>query len=407
MVYSLFDLNEYIRRVLSLNFQQALWIEAELAEAGRSRGHWYLDLVQKGPTEDIVAQAQAVLWANDYRRLRQTLGPGLDAVLQAGLSVKMLVKVDFHERYGLKFIIQDLDPAWTLGQLELRRRQTLATLRQLDLLERNRQQPLPMVLQRLAVISSETAAGYQDFQSHLAQNPFGYRFECRFLAAAVQGKSAEPELIAALEAVRALQADFDAVVILRGGGARLDLAAFDGLDLAKTVATLPLPVLTGIGHDSDESVLDLVSHTALKTPTAVADFLLQHNLSFEHKLIQLAAQVRLHGDHQLQLGFLDLDRAETSLQWSSRQRCQTAAQQLDFLETQLPLLSAQLLERRRREVEQAAALCAALDPQKALQRGYSITTYAGQLLRSTAQAPSGAVLETRLADGVVVSVAQF
>lgn len=407
MVYTLFDLNEYIRRVLSLNFQQALWIEAELAEAGRSRGHWYLDLVQKGPEEDVVAQAQAVLWANDYRRLRQTLGSALDAVLQAGLAIKMLVKVDFHERYGLKFVIQEIDPAWTLGQLELRRRQTLQTLRQLDLLARNRERPLPMVLQRVAVISSEMAAGYQDFQSHLAQNPFGYRYDCRFFAAAVQGKNAEPELIAALEAVRARQSDFDAVVILRGGGARLDLAAFDGLDLAKTVATLPLPVLTGIGHDSDESVLDLVSHTALKTPTAVADFLLQHNLSFEHKLVQLAAQVRLHGDHRLQVCALDLDRAEASLQWGSRQRCQKSAQQLDFLETQLPLLSAQLLDRRRRDIDQAAALCAALDPQKALQRGYSITTHAGQLLRSTTQAPSGALLETRLADGVVVSVVQF
>lgn len=406
MVYTLFDLNEYIRRVLSLNFQQALWIEAELAEAGRSRGHWYLDLVQKGPADDVVAQAQAVLWATDYRRLRQALGPALDAVLEAGLAVKMLVKVDFHERYGLKFVIQDLDPAWTLGQLALQRRQTLQTLQQLGLLERNRQLPLPLVLQRLAVISSETAAGYQDFRSHLAQNPFGYRFEDRFFAAAVQGRNAEPELIAALEAVRARQADFDAVVILRGGGARLDLAAFDGLALAKTVATLPLPVLTGIGHDSDESVLDLVVHTALKTPTAVADFLLQHNLSFEHNLARLAAQLRLYGDQRLQTFALDIDRAETALQWGSRQRCQHAAQQLDFLETQLPLLSARFLERCRRDLTQAEALCAALDPQKALQRGYSITTQQGKLVRSAAAVSPGAVLETRFIDGVVVSVTE-
>ena len=168
MVYTLFDLNEHSRRVLALNYRQALWIAAEIAQAGQSRGHFYLDLVQKGADDDIVAQSQAVLWASDFRRLRSTLGADLDAVLREGLAVKMQVRVDFHERYGLKLVITDLDPAFTFGQIEIRRRQTIQTLRELGLLERNRSLPLPPVLLRIAVVSSEGAAGFEDFREHLA-----------------------------------------------------------------------------------------------------------------------------------------------------------------------------------------------------------------------------------------------
>lgn len=403
-VFSLFDLNEYIRRVLSLNFQQSLWIEAEIAQAGYSRGHWYLDLVQKGAGDEIVAQAQAALWAGDYKRLYKTLGPSLEALLTAGLSVKMQVKVDFHERYGLKFVVQDIDAAWTLGQLALQRRQTLETLRQEGLLERNRALTLPLVLQRLAVISAATAAGYQDFRNHLAQNPFGYHFSCHFFPAAMQGRNAEPEIITALSAIRTRVRDFDAVVVLRGGGARLDLSAFDGLALAQQVAMTPLPVLSGIGHDSDESVLDIVAHTALKTPTAVADFVVQHNLDFEHKLVQLAARICQIGDSRLQSELQNLGRAQTTLHWSGRQRCQKAGQALDLMALQGQLLSKRVLERRHFELEQAAALCQALDPAAALRRGYTLTTQEGKLLRSAADIRPGATLETHWADGAIKSV---
>lgn len=403
MVYSLFDLNEHIRRVLTLNFQQAVWIVAEIAQAGQSRGHFYLDLVQKGAGDDILAQGQAVLWANDLRRLRNTIGPGLDMVLREGLEVKLQVRVDFHERYGLKLIITDLEPAFTFGQLELRRRQTIQTLRELGLLERNRALQLPSVLQRIAVVSSEGAAGFQDFREHLANNSFGYRFDCRLFASAVQGKNAETELREALEQVELLRDAFDCAVIVRGGGARLDLAAFDGLELCRAVAQMPLPVFTGIGHDVDETVLDLVAHASLKTPTAVADFLLQHNLFFENEVLRLAENIRAVGDHRLKINQMDLERLETALHWSSRERLRTAARRLDVLEENIPGLVSRLLRNRSRQLDHAETFCLALHPENVLRRGYSLTTKNGKTVTSAAEVEAGDLLETQLREGTIQS----
>ncbi|GAB4493565.1 MAG: exodeoxyribonuclease VII large subunit [Saprospiraceae bacterium] len=404
MIYSLFDLNEHIRRALALNFQQPVWIAAEIAQAGQWRGHFYLDLVQKGADDDIVAQSQAVLWANDYRKLRATFGLQLDAVLREGLEVKMQVRVDFHERYGLKLVIADLDPAYTFGQLELRRRQTVQTLRELGLFDKNRSLLLPPVLQRIAVVASEGAAGYQDFREHLEKNIFGYQFDCQLFASAVQGKNAETELYEALEQVALQHEKFDCAVIVRGGGARLDLAAFDGLELCKTVAQMPLPVLTGIGHDVDETVLDLVAYTALKTPTAAADFLLQHNLFFENGILRLAENIRAASDFILKINQLELERVEAATQFGSRECLRTATRHLDILEEKLPDFTLQILRNQNRFLEQSEAICQAFDPASVLRRGYSLTLKNGKVVTSAKDVEAGDVLETRLRDGVIWSV---
>ena len=404
MIYSLFDLNEHIRRVLALNFQQPVWIAAEIAQAGQSRGHFYLDLVQKGAEDEILAQNQAVLWASDYKKLRASVGPELGSLLREGLEIKMQVRVDYHERYGLKLVIADLDPAYTFGQLELRRRQTIQTLREQGLLEKNRGLTLPPVLQRIAVVSSEGAAGFQDFREHLEKNSFGYHFDCQLFASAVQGKNAEAELREAMEQIILQQEKFDCAVIVRGGGARLDLAAFDSLELCKTVAAMPLPVFTGIGHDVDETVLDLVAFSALKTPTAVADFLLQHNLFFENEILRLVESVRVFGDYRLKIKQLELERLETATHWSSRERLRVAAQKLDGTEETLPNLAFQLLRSQNQFLEKAEALCAAFQPENILLRGYSLTLKNGKAVTSTSEVTAGDLLETRLRDGVVRSV---
>lgn len=401
--YTLFDLNEHIRRVLALNFQQTLWITAEIARAGQSRGHFYLDLVQKGEGDSLLAQAQAVLWAGDYRRLRLQLGAELDLVLRDGLEVKMQVRVDFHERYGLKLLVTGIDPAFTAGQLNLRRRQTIQTLRELGLLERNRSLPLPPVLQRIAVVTSEGAAGFQDFREHLEKNTFGYRFKCALFAASVQGKTAETELIAALEQVAGRHDEFDCAVVVRGGGARTDLAVFDGLELCKTVAAMPLPVFTGIGHDVDESVLDLAAYAALKTPTAVADFLLQHNLFFENEILGLGAQIRETANYMLKISQLELGRLETALHWSSRERMGAAEQRLDAIEKALPALASQLLRHRHRQLDHVEAVCLALHPENVLRRGYSMTLKGGKVVTSPAEVATADLLETRVSGGTIVS----
>ncbi|MBK8192803.1 MAG: exodeoxyribonuclease VII large subunit [Lewinellaceae bacterium] len=402
-VYNLFDLNEHIRRVMALNFQQPLWITAEIAQSGQSRGHYYLDLVQKGEGDDLLAQAQAVLWASDYRRLYKQLGPQLDALLREGLEMKMQVRVDFHERFGFKLLIADIDPAHTFGQLDLQRRETVRTLRERGLLDRNRNLPLPAVLQRIAVITSAGAAGFQDFREHLAHNAFGYTFDCRLFEASVQGKNARAELCAALERVAAQSADFDCLVVVRGGGARLDLAAFDGLDLGEAVAQMPLPVLTGIGHDIDETVLDMVAHAALKTPTAVADFLLQHNLFFENGILRLAEQTRQAGAYCTKTAQLTLQQLEATVRWSARERLLAAGRNLDAMQEKIPETTRQLLHRRALQLDQAATICQAFDPEKVLQRGYSITMKDGKIISRPSDAIPGDVLETRLAGGKITS----
>ena len=402
-IHTLFDLNEHLRRVVALNFQQPLWITAEIAQLGQSRGHFYLQLVQKGEDDTLLAQAAAVLWAQDHRRLYRTLGLQLDGVLREGLEVKMCIRVNFHEQYGFKLHIIDLDPAHTLGQLERQRRQVIQTLRQSGLLDRNGELPLPIVLQRIAVVTSEGAAGFQDFREQLQQNPFGYRFHCQLFNAAVQGKNAEAELLASLGQVADRAQEFDCIVVVRGGGARLDLAAFDGLALSQYVAQMPVPVLTGIGHDVDETVLDMVAHTALKTPTAVADFLIQHHLFFENALQRQADQIALASQYQLKISTLELERVESTVRWASRDRLQRAARQLDQWSEQLPGLAIRLLRNHQRQLAQMEALCTALQPEQVLRRGYSLTLKNGKTITSSAAVAPGDELETRLREGVVWS----
>ena len=405
-IHSLFDLQEYIRRVLALNFQQSIWITAEIGQASRSKGHYYLELIEKGEGEELLAQASAVLWAGEYRRLRLALGADLDAVLQTGLQVKMQVRVDFHERFGLKLLITDLDPSFTFGEVDRLRRQTIATLREQGLLERNGALPLPAVLQRIAVISSEGAAGLQDFLEQLRGNKFGYSFDCQLFESSVQGKNAAAEIRSALQRIAAESAFFDAVVIVRGGGARLDLAAFDNLDLCRTLAGMPLPVFTGIGHDVDETVLDLVAHTALKTPTAVAEYLLQHNLFFENEILQSGAQIRTFAEFQVRMQTLDLNGLEMEISLESRQRLLRARQQIDTWEQALPGLAAGIFKTQNNLLHHAEALCEALSPRRILQRGYSITLHNGKVVSSSEAVQPGDVLETQLADGTVLSKVQ-
>ncbi len=402
--FTLFQLNEFIRRVVALNFPEPLWISCEIGQLNEARGHFFFDLVEKGEAgEQVIAQSEAVLWQRTYRGLRRRLGRELDSLLAEGLAVRMQVRVDFNERYGLKLIIEDIDPAYTLGQLELVRRQTIEWLRAKQLLDRNQRLPLPPVIQRLAVLSSERAAGYQDYRRELENNSYGYRYHNVLFPAAVQGKNAEPELLAQLQKIRGRQQEFDGVVIIRGGGARLDLAAFDGRELCQAVAEFPLPVITGIGHDIDETVLDLVAHTALKTPTAVADFFIARSLQFESQLLDHGRRLQLITGQQLHRENITLERLENKIASQARQRLSEAGNTLDHLATSIPqqihfklLTSQQQLDK----MEQALQL---LSPEAALRRGFTLTYRDGHPIRSATDLEPGQQITTRFHDGKVES----
>ena len=273
--YSLFELNEYVRRVFALNFQEAIWVRCEIAQINASRGHFYLNLIEKSSEkETVIAQSSAILWAGQYRQLRRKYKKLLDSLLQNGIAILIQVKVDFDERYGLKLLIEDIDPSYTVGQMELKRQAILETLLKKGLLEVNSRIRLPKAIQRIAIISSESAAGLQDYLNHLAINAYGYQFSNQLFSAAMQGANVEKEVLQQLKKIALLKENYDVVIIIRGGGSKLDLAAFDNLELGMAIAKFPLPVLVGIGHEIDETILDRVAHTSLKTQPPLQTFLL-------------------------------------------------------------------------------------------------------------------------------------
>ena len=305
--YSLFEVNQYIKRVLALNFEEPIWIECELNSVSNSRGNLYLDLIEKDETsDDVIAKASATIWYRQFLFIKKKLKDLTDSILSPGVKVKLKGNIVFSERYGLSFNVIDIDPAFTFGQFEMNRQKIIDKLKSKELLEVNSTVEMPSVIQNIAVISSETAAGYQDFVSQLSENAYGYDFNINLYPAAMQGQKTEREVVAAMQAAK--QDDNHIIAIIRGGGSKLDLSGFDNYNIAFEIATSPLPVLTGIGHDIDMSVSDIVANTVLKTPTAVADYIIDHNSHFEGEVLLMMQQI----EHETQQ-ILDLKHQEILL----------------------------------------------------------------------------------------------
>lgn len=397
---TLFDLNEHLRRVLALNYPEALWVSCEIAQMNESRGHRFFNLVEKASDRDaLIAQAEGVLWERTYLRLRRRIGRSLDSLLREGLEVLLNVRVDFHERYGIKLVIEDVDPAYTLGRLEQLRREVIEQLRRQQLLHCNSELPLPPVLQRIAVLSSEGSAGYQDYRRQLENNPYGFAFRNRHFPVAVQGVQVEKEVSKQLRRIAHHPGEFDCVVLIRGGGARIDLAAFDSLALGKAIARHPLPVITGIGHDSDETVVDIVAHTALKTPTAVADFLVDRNLRFETAIAELGNRLHLGGRRLIEQEALQLAQAEQLIRLQCRNRIKEQNGLLNTIEKELPALTGRALRDHHQRLDQLERLVALLHPEATLKRGYTLTLKDGRPVTSATGLQPGDRIVTRFSDG--------
>jgi len=364
--YSLFELNEYIRRVFALNFQEAIWIRCEIAQINASRGHYYLNLIEKSEeTESIIAQSSAVLWASTYRKLRREHKKTLDGLLQNGVAVLLKAKVDFDERYGLKLLIEEIDPSYTMGQMELKRQAILEALLKQGLLEVNSQIPLPPVIQRIAIISSESAAGLQDYLNHIAINPYGYQLSNQLFPAAMQGENVEKEVLRQLKKITLLKENYDAVIIIRGGGSKLDLAAFDNLALGKAVAQFPLPIFVGIGHEIDETILDKVAHTSLKTPTAVADFLINRILHFESMILECKNFIRNAANYSIQEENGQLSYLKRMIQLQTQNQIKQAKTTFLQVQQRLPLAAKNSLKLAQNNLTQLEKVCHLLAPETA------------------------------------------
>lgn len=394
---SLFELNEYIRRVFALNFQEAIWVRCEIAQINASRGHYYLNLIEKSvEKETVIAQSSAIIWASQYRQLRRKHKKLLDDLLQNGRAVLLQVKVDYDERYGLKLMVEDIDPSYTMGQMELQRQAILKALLKQGLLNKNKEVPLPTVIQRVAIISSESAAGLQDYLNQIATNPYGYQLSNQLFTAAMQGANVEKEVLQQLKRIAFVKENYDAVVIIRGGGSKLDLAAFDNLAIGQAVAKFPLPVLVGIGHEIDETILDRVAHTSLKTPTAVAEFLINRLLHFESNVVEHKNFILNAANYLLQEEKSQLTYLQKMLQLQANTQLKGAKTELTQLQIRLPLATKNHLTLAKHSLAQLEKVCELLAPETALKRGFSITTHNGKVVTDKKQVKKGDILITQL-----------
>jgi len=264
--YSLYEVNEYIKRVIALNFEEAVWIECEINQINEKRGNYYLQLIDKEENKDeIKAQASAAIWYRNALFIKKKLGKLFGSILQAGVRVKLKCNIGFSERYGMSFVIEDIDVNYTMGQMELQRQQVIERLKSEKLLNLNHAKALPSVLQRIAVVSSEKAAGFADFMEQLNNNKYDYAYEIALFDSAMQGKNMEKEITESIRDINDTYKEYDVVVVIRGGGSKLDLSGFDNFNIAAHIAKCKLPVITGIGHEIDQTVSDLTANLSLKT----------------------------------------------------------------------------------------------------------------------------------------------
>lgn len=401
---SLTRLLRQVQQVLELNFLQTIWVEGEIAGMSSSNGHIYLELVEKEENYGkIAAKARATIWKNIHYGWNGNPTFRLNEILQEGNNIRVKAKVNFHEIYGLSLNIQDIDPSFTLGDLALERIKTIEALRNENLLKTNKALPLPAAIQRIAIISSASAEGYQDFINHLSQNIFGYAFNTTLFASRVQGNYSITDMSQQLDEIARSSYKFDCVVIIRGGGSKLDLLAFDDLELARKVATCPLPVLSGIGHDSDVSAVDLVAHQHLKTPTAVADFILLQNQYFENSLDQAAKEIKNWTEKITAANNRHINMLYQNLRLSSQSILNNRQSRISKLAAKLQTATPYLLKAYQRNLEEANHQLQLLKPEAILQRGYSLTTLNGKALTKEALQQIGATLETYTTFGVIIS----
>lgn len=401
---SLLTLNKTIKETLDAHLEPSYWVVAEISELRvNQKGHCYMEWIEKdAETEQLLAKMRANVWSYNYRKISGWFESITGEDLRPGLKILANVVVQFHELYGISLVVRDIDPNFTLGERARKRQEIINRLVEDGVFEMNRQLPMPEVPKRLAVISSATAAGYGDFMDQLSTNPQGFAFNVDFYPALMQGDQAPANIIEQLHAI-AQQGDYDWVVIIRGGGAQVDLDCFDHYELASHVAQFPIPVITGIGHERDETIVDLVAHTKMKTPTAVAAFLLQGMLDQEDRLLVLWDRLESEAQGQLQLADRKLDRLSDHLKHLSRGIMQQQWNQLDRLKHDMRLLAKGAFQQAEMQLKHLGTILKARDPQKIMEMGFTISTVDGQPLHAKKEWPEGTELKTQHAKGTVYS----
>lgn len=424
---TLYELNSLVVELIDKVMPSSYWVEAEIADARESKGHLYLELIEKDESTNIpIARASAKCWRSSWLMI----GPHFERVagvkLRAGLQIMIQVHAQFHAQYGFSWIIDDINPEYTMGSMARKRNEIIAQLKSEGVFELQRELCLPLFAQRIAVISSASAAGYGDFCNQLQHNEYGFRFQIQLFQAFMQGEQVEQSIVAALNLISTKEDDFDCVVIIRGGGATADLSGFDTLVLAENVANFPLPVITGIGHERDESILDMVAHTRVKTPTAAAAFLIDHLAATLNRIEQAQISIQRMVEHRIQHEKLHLQQLSTHIPilfsmvknrenarlddyWHALlQRVMLHLQQskmrVELLSNKVIPATTNKLMAEQHKLQLLEQRVDGVNPERMLRLGYSLTYKNGYVLRNVNEVKAGDEITTRLKGGIITSV---
>lgn len=424
---TLYELNSLVVELIDKVMPSSYWVEAEIADARESKGHLYLELIEKDESTNIpIARASAKCWRSSWLMI----GPHFERVagvkLRAGLQIMIQVHAQFHAQYGFSWIIDDINPEYTMGSMARKRNEIIAQLKSEGVFELQRELCLPLFAQRIAVISSASAAGYGDFCNQLQHNEYGFRFQMQLFQAFMQGEQVEQSIVAALNLISTKEDDFDCVVIIRGGGATADLSGFDTLVLAENVANFPLPVITGIGHERDESILDMVAHTRVKTPTAAAVFLIDHLAATLNRIEQAQISIQRMVEHRIQHEKLHLQQLSTHIPilfsmvknrenarlddyWHALlQRVilhlQQSKMRVELLSNKVIPATTNKLMAEQHKLQLLEQRVDGVNPERMLRLGYSLTYKNGYVLRNVNEVKAGDEITTRLEGGIITSV---
>ncbi|MDD3161773.1 MAG: exodeoxyribonuclease VII large subunit [Bacteroidales bacterium] len=400
------ELNELIKSCLEDNLEQSYWIVAELMDVRvNANGHCYLELVEKDEKSDrLVAKASGVIWAQRFRMLKVLFEEETGQTFASGMKVLVNVSVNFHALYGFSLVIQDLDSSYTLGEVVRKRNEIVRQLKEDGIFELNKELPIPLLPQRIAVISSSTAAGYGDFCAHLREDKGGFAYYIKLFPAIMQGAQTESSVIEALNKIYEQMHLFDVVVIIRGGGATSDLSWFDTYDLCANIAQFPLPVISGIGHERDESVLDMVANMRVKTPTAAAEFLLQRFYAQEERLKELRDTLILLVNEQRQQEKERLDYCSNRLPQIARMVTENRINDQKMRIRQLESVTKLYLMKEMHRCDLKQEQLKWLSPEALLKRGYTLTIMNGKIITSPEQVRSGDRITTRFSAGEINSI---
>ena len=424
---TLYELNQMVHETITVAMSDEYWVEAEISDIREVRGHCYMELIQKDEYGNTpLARASAKCWKNKWMYISSHFERITGHLLRAGMKILVQVYADFHETYGFSWIITDIDPTFTMGDMARKRQDIIRKLQEAGVLELQKELSLPLFTQRIAVISSEQAAGYGDFCNQLSENDYGFQFKLSLFRSIMQGEQIESSIISALNQINRKIDRFDVVVIIRGGGSTSDLSGFDSLLLAENVANFPLPVITGIGHDRDESVLDLVSHIRVKTPTAVATLLVDHLIEVYNRISDAQEELTQIVQRRIEIEKMRLnvisekvpvlfsfvsnrqnawfDNLFLRIQNAITNRIRQTEQHLNSLSEMLSPLYEHIRLRENHRLEILQQKIKAQDPMLILNRGYSITTLNGHVIRNAKNLKKGDTLCTQMAKGKVTSI---